>query len=108
MAEGFSDGVMPFARGHDEQESTAACAEQFSALSAGLAGGFIPCIDASVTDSKAEGAFQLPAVVKKSAKFFQIAAAGEGLAHGVGQIAHLPQHGHLVAGLGALLFEDHV
>src|SRR5947199_2052835 len=63
VAEGLADGVVPLARGHDQEKTAAAGAEQFSTLRAGFAGRFIPSIDPRVTDAESKGALQFPAVV---------------------------------------------
>src|SRR5438270_343235 len=105
MAQSFADGVVTLARRHHQQESAAARAQQLSTLRAGLAGRFIPAIDALVTNTESQRAFELPSFVQKFPEFIEIAAAGKCLPHRVGEVAHLAKDRHLVGCLGTLLLE---
>src|SRR5687767_4164699 len=108
VAEGFADGGVAVGGGHEEDEAAAAGAEELAADGAGLSGGVVPGVDALVADAEAEGALQLPALVEELAEGVEVAAAGDRVAHGVGEVAHAPQDRHLVARAVALLLEDDV
>ena len=69
---------------------------------------FVRIVDGRVADRGRDRTLQRPAVMQQSPELVEVGRPGQGVAQGVGHVAHLAQDGHAVGGRFALGLQDAV